>query len=139
MTTTVLSDKNCEGHAIAIHHALIRRGYIEMLGIKMVSFNDVGLDKKADDETVWKFCQQGNYLLLTGNRTTTDGDLSLGRVMQRLATELSLPVLTIGDLDRVLKDGVYCEDCAEAIATIILDLDEKFRGNPRLFIPFQNP
>ncbi len=137
MTTTILSDKNCEGHARAIQYALIRRGYVDMLGIAVLSFGDVGLDERADDETVWMFCQRANHILLTGNRTTTDGNISLEMVMQRLVTGTSLPVLTIGDLDRVLKDGEYCEECAEAVATVVLDLEEKFRGTPRLYIPFQ--
>jgi hypothetical protein len=73
------------------------------------------LKHRYDDETVWLFCQRANHILLTANRTTSDGDVSLEKVMQRLATDTSLPVLTIGDPDRVLKDGEDCEDCAEAL------------------------
>jgi hypothetical protein len=136
MTPAILCDKNCEGHATAIQHALIRKGYVDLLNIEFAVFEDVGLHKKARDEEVWTFCQNQGYLLLTGNRTTTDGDESLEVVTQRLLTENSLPVLTIGDLDRVLKDREYCDLCAETIATIILDLERRYLGTPRIFIPF---
>jgi hypothetical protein len=44
------------------------------------------------------------------------------------------PVLTIGDLNRVLHDRDYCERCAERLAEIVLDL-VALRGVTRLYLP----
>ena len=101
----------------------------------MERFQEVGLAENAPDERVWQFCQDFGYYALTGNRSATDEEASLKYVMQRLVTLDSLPVLTIGDLDRVLKDADYCERCAETIGIILLE-PERYKGTPRLFIPF---
>ena len=98
-------------------------------------FRDVGLPDDADDETVWRFCQENGYLLLTGNRRTVDGEVSLELSIRRLLTATSLPVLTIGDLDRVLHDGNYCERCAERLAEIVFELEERYLGVTRLYLP----
>jgi len=131
---TILSDKHCEGHAVAIFRALKRLGYVELLDLHFETFEDVGLADKAPDETVWLLCQEKGYLLLTGNRRTVDGEQSLELVTQRLATLQTLPVLTIGTLARVLYDNDYCERCAETIALIVIE-PERFVGTPRLYIP----
>ena len=62
-----------------------------------------------------------------------DGAVSLEVVIQHLVQPASLPVLTIGDLDRVLKDMVYCERCAQRLADVVFEL-EKFLGITRLYL-----
>ena len=133
---TLLSDKNCEGHTRTLYHVLIREGWVELLNIQLATFKDVELLETASDETVWVRCQERNCILVTGNRTTTGSDDSLEMVTQRLLTESTLPVLTIGKLDKVIHDTNYREACAESIALVIFELS-KFRGIPRLFIPFR--
>jgi len=76
-------------------------------------FDEVGLRRKADDETVWRFCQEHGYLLLTGNRSRKDGKISLELTIRRLVNSESLPVITIGNLGRVLARPEYCKQCAE--------------------------
>ena len=88
----------------------------------------------TNDETVWRFCQEKGYLLLTGNRSAKDGSISLELTVRRLVTKTSLPVLTIGDLERVLDDRQYCERCAERLAEIVLDLEERHLGVTRLYL-----
>ena len=121
----ILSDKNCERHARTILYAFLNLGYGDIVSIELSMFSDVGLPNNADDEEVWKFCQKNGYLLLTGNRRTVDGDASLELAARRLFTETSLPILTIGDLDRVLLDRKYCEQCAT-------DLDQRGHLNRKL-------
>ncbi|HBL13264.1 MAG TPA: ACP S-malonyltransferase, partial [Cyanobacteria bacterium UBA11162] len=48
-------------------------------------------------------------------------------------TSTSLPVLTIGTLDR-FSDRKYREQCAVRLVDILLDL-ENYRGVGRIFIP----
>lgn len=133
MEQVVLSDENCVGHAVAIFHALNRLGYVELLGLSLKKFHEIELREGADDETVWQFCQNNGYLLLTDNRTTKDGKVSLELTIRRLVTATSLPVLTIGNVDRVLKEREYCERCAYRLAEIVFDLDDHL-GVTRLYL-----
>lgn len=130
----VLSDHNCEGQAEAIFTTLRHHGFIPLVPMVLVQLRDVGLDLNADDKTVWQFCQNNGDLLLTGNRTASDGARSLEYTIRHYLKEDSLPVITIGNLDRVMTDPTYCWRCAENLVEIVLDLDS-VRGTPRLYIP----
>lgn len=129
----VLSDYNCEGQARAIVAALSRQPYADLVPVQLLAFRDVGLPSDASDEAVWRFCQDHDYLLLSGNRSGKGGERSLETVVRRLTGPTTLPVLTIGDLDRVLTDGTYCLRCAERLADILFTLDT-YRGVPRLYL-----
>jgi hypothetical protein len=71
-------------------------------------------------------------LLLTDNRNRKKKD-SLEQTMREQSRPESLPVLTIGNADR-LTEREYREKCAARLAEIIYDL-EKLRGTCRLFLP----
>ncbi len=129
----ILSDENCGGHAEAIFYVLQRLGYVDLLRLELRTWAQAGLAQGADDETVWRFCQEHGFILLTGNRTTKDGNLALETVIQHLVMPTSLPVLTIGDIGRVLNDRKYCKRCAERLAEIVFDL-EAYIGTPRLYL-----
>lgn len=129
----ILSDENCMGQVDAIMQALDRMGYVELLEIELLTWNKAGLAKKADDETVWRFCQEHQCLLVTGNRTGNDGNKALEFVIQRLVTPTSLPVLTIANLKRVIPDRDYCNTCAQRLADIIFEI-ETYRGVTRLYL-----
>lgn len=131
---TILSDYNCEGQAQVIFQHLKTQGYLELVLLELRLFADVGLAADANDETVWRFCQERGFLLLTGNRRTSDGEKSLEMTIRRLATDQSLPVLTISNLQRVLMDAVYRADCAQRLAEIALNL-ENYQGVRRLYLP----
>lgn len=130
----ILSDHNCEGHAQQIIFALNRIGLAAIAPMRLALFSDVGLPFNAEDEVVWRLCQEENYLLLTGNRRTVDGKDSLELTIRRLYAPTILPALTIGDMNRVFYDRDYCERCAEHLAEIVLDLD-RLRGVTRLYLP----
>ena len=131
----VLSDHNCEGQAKAIYDVLRYDGtWLELSPIKLFLFDDVDLPISADDEQVWQLCQDRQYLLLTGNRTNKDQEKSLESTIRRFFTVNSLPVITIGNLKRVIPNPTYRTQCAERLAEIIYNLDN-FRGTMRIFIP----
>ena len=130
----ILSDHNCEGHANTIFEALKIHGFFPTFAMKLITFEQAGLHPKASDREVWNFCQERGYLLLTGNRTADDGTKSLEHVIHAFVKADSLPVITIGNLRRVMADPDYCFQCAENLAEIVLDLDE-LRGTTRLYIP----
>ena len=83
---------------------------------------------------MWQLCQQKKDLLLTGNRRTVDGETSLELTIRRSYSQNILPVLTVGDLQRVMYDRDYCKQCAEKLAEIALDLDNLY-GVMRLYLP----
>ena len=132
---TILSDHNCEGHAEAIFNVLrYDKLWLELVPMDLIWCHQIELSDRATDETVWCLCQKHGYLLLTGNRSANDGNASLEVAIRRLVTPDSLPVLTIGNLQRVLADLGYCRACAERLAEIVDEL-HKYPGVMRLFIP----
>ncbi|MEI2688730.1 MAG: ACP S-malonyltransferase [Anaerolineae bacterium] len=130
----VLSDYYCEGQARAIFRALDVRGYFRLVPLELRLFADVGLPPEAEDAVVWQFCQDYGFVLLTGNRRTSDGERSMESTIRRLCTLDSLPILTISNLRRVLTDPKYCQDCAIRLAEVMLDI-EAYRGVYRLYLP----
>lgn len=62
------------------------------------------------------------------------GEDSLEQVMREENAPNSLPVLTIGNADRILSDLFYRNLCVERLVDIVLDIDD-YRGAMRIFIP----
>ena len=71
-------------------------------------------------------------ILLTNNRNMEGAD-SLEQTIREENRPTSLPVLTIGDFDRI-TDRVYRERCAIRLLEIVVYLDD-YLGVGRLFIP----
>ena len=132
----VLSDHNCLGQARQLFLVVNQPEYAE-IEVELKSFDDVGLPKEADDETVWKFCQDNGVLLLTGNRSGADGEMSLEAVVRHHYTPEILPVLTISNLKRVIPDKDYCERCALKLLEFVIDMvdEDKYLGVTRLYLP----
>ncbi|KPQ38632.1 MAG: hypothetical protein HLUCCO16_12020 [Phormidium sp. OSCR] len=63
-------------------------------------FEEVGLSIDSTDRVVWRVAQKKQMILLTANRSMKDED-SLEQVMREENTQSSLPVVTIGNADRV--------------------------------------
>lgn len=129
----ILSDENCIGQVEELFDEFDRLGYVELLEVELVPWEKTELTKGIDDEAIWYFCQQNNYLLITGNRTGNDGERSLEYVIRRLITPTSLPVLTIGNLKRIAVDRRYRIACAQRLADIVFEL-EIYRGVTRLYL-----
>jgi len=107
-------------------------GWLKLLDIPMLTFDDVGLPINSNDREVWRFAQTHQLILLTGNRNK-DGADSLEQTIRDENTPNSLPVVTIGIVDR-LEESVYREQCAERLVEIILNI-ENFLGIGRIYIP----
>ena len=71
-------------------------------------------------------------MLITGNRAS--GDDSLEQTIQDHAGADSLPVVTIGDPQRLVRDRAYASECAMRLLDL-LERIETLRGTGRLFIP----
>lgn len=62
-----------------------------------------------------------------------DGDDSLEQTIREDNQSDSLPIVTIGDISRIIERS-YREACVTRLAEIILYLDT-YRGTGRLYIP----
>lgn len=130
--TVILADHNLEGQAQLILAFLAAEGWLEAFPLLLVGFGDVGLAANTDDRTLWRYCQTHRMILLTANRNMKDPD-SLEQTIREENTETSLPVVTIGSLER-LDEYVYREECALRLLEIVLE-SEKYLGTGRLYIP----
>ena len=134
MAIQILSDENCHGQVEAVFNELDRLGYVELLDVEFLTWSAAGLAKGIEDEKIWRFCQDNNCLLITGNRTGDDGTKSLEHVTRTFIGPHSLPILTFGNLKRVTRNRRYCTACAQRLADIIFEL-EVYRGITRLYLP----
>ena len=130
--TTILIDHNMEGQAILLWNTLTKMGLPDLISLEMVMFADIGLADNSNDREVWRFAQVNRMFLLTDNRSDNEEN-SLEQTIREENTQASLPVLTIGSLDRI-KERLYREKCAERIAKIVLDM-ENYSGAGRIFVP----
>lgn len=128
-----LIDHNLNGHALVFFGSIVNQGWLDIIPIRFVTFAQMELSTNSDDRSVWRFAQENQMILLTANRSMK-GKNSLEQVMREENTPNSLPVITIGNADRLLNDSEYRELCAERLIEIVLALDN-YRGSMRVFIP----
>lgn len=62
------------------------------------------------------------------------GKDSLEQVMREENTPTSLPVVTIGNIDRLLADPDYRNLCVNRLVDLVVDLED-YQGARRIFIP----
>lgn len=129
---TLLVDYNMEGQAALLWDTLVTGGWLDMLSLDMVMFADIGLAPNSSDRIVWRFAQDHGMLLVTNNRSDNEDD-SLEQTIREENMPTSLPVLTIGSVDRI-RERQYRELCVERVLEIVLELDN-YLGTGRLFIP----
>lgn len=132
----IVPDINVEGHVerlLDVMHATDWHLFWEALELDVESLPEIGLDRTSPDDEVWRTCQQERLVLITANRNH-DGSNSLEAVIQSEGTATSLPVLTIGDPDRIFQSGVYALRTVERLLDILDGID-LYRGAGRLYIP----
>ena len=131
----ILADNDVGGAVAALRRIVESEEWAEFsvtLDLRFVEFADVGLTRDASDPAVWQTCQEIGAVLITGNRAS--GAESLEQTIRDQATARSLPVVTIGDPQRVVRDRTYAYECAVNLLDL-LDRIETLRGTRRLFIP----
>lgn len=117
---------------MALWGTLAAEGWLDMFPLSLATFEKVGLPFDSNDRSVWRFAQANGMLLLTNNRNMKGQD-SLEQALREENTARSLPVLTIGNVER-LRERTYREQCATRLVEIGLDL-ENYLGTGRIFIP----
>jgi hypothetical protein len=128
-----LIDHNLRGHAVLLSGSILSGGWLDWVPIRFITFDEMKLPINSDDRVVWQLAQSNQMILLTANRSMK-GENSLEQVMREEITPTSLPVITIGNADRLLNEPEYRERCATRLVEIVLDLDA-YRGVSRIFIP----
>lgn len=128
----VLVDYNLTGYVVLLRGTLAADGWLDLLSIQFVLLEEAGLAMDSNDRLIWQFAQANQMLLLTANRNAK-GEDSLEQTIQRMGIPTSLPVITIGSLDRLIERE-YREQCAARLAEIALYI-ENYSGVGRLFIP----
>ncbi len=128
----VLLDHHMKKQGILLWATMGNEGWLKLLDIPMLTFENVGLPIDSNDRDVWRFAQTQQLILLTGNRNK-DGSDSLEQTIRDENTPNSLPVITIGIVGR-LEESAYREECAERLVEIILNI-ENYLGVGRIYIP----
>lgn len=103
------------------------------LQLSVVSFRSLGLAYDARDDVIWRTCQREELVLVTGNRNDDVAD-SLEATIRAENQPNCLPVITIADAGRVLRDRAYANDVAVSLLDFLLRIDE-VRGTGRLYVP----
>ncbi len=130
---TVLIDHNIEWQATLLWNTLRSEGWLELYPLDMVMFEDVNLPVNSNDREVWQYSQTNRMILLTANRNMEDMN-SLEQTLRDANTPDSLPVVTIGRQESIIKEAEYRKRCAEKLLEIILYLNN-YLGVGRVFIP----
>jgi hypothetical protein len=128
-----LIDHNLKGHALVLFGAIASQGWLDIVPIQFVTFDEMNLSINSDDRVVWRLAQENQMILLTANRSMRGKD-SLEQVMREENTSESLPVITVSNADRLLNDSEYRGRCVESLIEIVLDIDT-YLGARRIFIP----
>src|SRR5580692_1076782 len=103
------------------------------LDVTVQSFADVGLDRAARDDVVWRFCQTHRFYLLTSNRNE-DSEDSLEATLKREGTATSLPVITLPLPDRVYHSPAFLERVVDKLLDYML-YAENILGAGRVYVP----
>ncbi len=136
MATAILADANIQGHVVSLVASIqagVWRELWESLGVRVLTFGELGLEPAAPDRQVWRSCQANGAVLVTANRNADDPD-SLEATIREEAAPTSLPVLTISTANRLLTSREYADWVAVKLLEYLLDLDT-YRGTGRLFLP----
>ncbi|MDQ3005781.1 MAG: DUF5615 family PIN-like protein [Chloroflexota bacterium] len=128
----VLLDHHMKRQGILLWVTMRSEGWLKLLDIPMQTFADAGLPIDSSDREVWRFAQENQLILLTGNRNN-EGEDSLEQTLRDENTPTSLPVITVGVIDR-MEERTYREQCAERLVEVVLNI-ENYLGVGRIYIP----
>ncbi len=128
----VLLDHHMKKQGLMLWAILENDGWLELLDIPLVTFADLGIPVDAPDRQIWHFAQEHRIILLTANRNNKGAE-SLAQTIREENTPTSLPVLTIGSLDR-MEESIYRDQCAERIVEVIMNIED-YLGAGRVFVP----
>jgi predicted nuclease of predicted toxin-antitoxin system len=122
-----------EGILLSSPESLPASGWLDLISIRFILFEEVGLAVTSDDRVVWRYAQANQMILITANRSMKGKD-SLEQVMREENTPTSLPVVTIANIERLLAEPDYRDRCVNRLVDIVVDIED-YQGARRIFIP----
>jgi hypothetical protein len=131
----ILPDNDVTGAVAILRQVLESPEWDEFsaaLELTFLTFEELGLSRDAPDRAIWLACQRMSAVLLTANRS--GGEHSLERTIDELRDATSLPVITLADPKRILRDGEYATNAAVRLLDYLTQIDS-LRGSGRLFVP----
>ena len=132
----ILADNDVEGPVEFIHAIWLSDMWSELwndLGFSMQRLPELGLARASSDALVWRTCQREHLVLVTGNRNAEVPD-SLEMVIRNESRPDSLPVVTLANPQRIMRDRPYAEEVAERLLEKVIAIDD-FRGAGRIYVP----
>ena len=132
----ILADINAEGALTSLRYIWLSDAWRELwigLNLSVEDFRTLGLPFDAPDSIIWRTCQREQLVLITENRNKRGSD-SLEATIQNENQPDRLPVITIANTDRVLRDRLYAETVAERLLDYLMRIDE-VRGTGRIYVP----
>jgi len=136
MVLTILLDENIDGYAAYLSRFVFSPAWSDissLLGVRIVTFAEVGLAKRTPDEQLWEFCQHQKLYLITDNRNQDKPD-SLEAMIRTRTVPTSLPVFTISDIHRFRSEREYVEALVAKLLEYLMDADN-LCGVGRLYLP----
>jgi len=126
------------------HELPILRGLLDDLGLrpllvdanpKFLTLTDLGLSAALSDRALWNYCQDEGWVLFTDNRNQNDKD-SLEATLDDSWRIGNLPVLTLADKARFLKEADYRARVAIDVAELLFGIPAgEYRDQPRIWLP----
>jgi hypothetical protein len=133
---SVMADHDVEGQVRLLLRVLMSDEWREFwleLGYQVDSFESLGIAVNTADDELWRLCQERDIVLITGNRNR-EGAVSLEATIERLGRPESLPVLTIGEPNRIFSSREYAHQAADRLLEYLDGIDN-LRGTGRLYLP----
>ncbi len=91
------------------------------LGLRFVTFNDLGIPHDINDRALWTLAQAQGWVLFTEDRNKQDPD-SLEQTLRDSWTPGDFPVLTLASKSRLEHDRAYADEVGNDLATFLFDI-----------------
>ncbi|MGK7929027.1 MAG: ACP S-malonyltransferase [Spirulina sp.] len=127
-----LIDSTLDGYAPILRSSLAKRGWLELLSIHLMTFQEAGLAKDSSDLMVWNYARKHKIIVFSSHQNMKGHD-SLEEKIRKENTQNSFPTIIVDNLSR-LEDYDYRESCLDRLIEISLEI-EKYMGVGRIFIP----
>ena len=132
----ILADNNVEGILTALVSIWLSESWRELwigLHCSLETFASLDLPRDATDAVVWEACQNQQVILITGNRNAESPE-SLEATIRNLNQPDRLPVFTLSNPKRILKDRGYAHLVAERLLDYLMRIQD-YRGTGRIYVP----
>lgn len=135
----MLADINVQEHLPYLRQSLESMdlwSLLEEAEIRFTIFADHDLPRNLDDRSLREFCQKAGWVLFTNDKNN-DGPNSLQATMEDSWKIGDLPVLTLSNQGKFVRNGTYASKVAKDVADLLYGIQS---GDPldrlRILVPF---